>query len=308
MSLDEATRQRIRSAIESHDVVLFMKGTPEAPQCGFSARVVQILGSFVPSFGSVDVLSDPAVREGIKEYSDWPTIPQLYVRGELVGGCDIVQELHASGELAAALGVAVPEAVAPRVEISDAAAAALRDALAGAPEGHVIHLSVDARHQSSLFLAPPAPTEVVAEANGVTLALDALSASRADGASLDVMPTPQGPAFRVSLPGAPSVRTLDVTELKRRLDAGESFELLDVRTPEEREIAHIPGAVLVDEAVVERLEKLPRDTTLVFHCHHGGRSQAAAEHFLSLGFTDVWNVVGGIDAWSIEVDPGVPRY
>jgi monothiol glutaredoxin len=81
-----------------------------------------------------------------------------------------------------------------------------------------------------------------------------------------------------------------------------------VRTPEERATASIPGSTLINEMVAERLEALPKDSVLVFHCHHGGRSQAAAEHFADLGFTNVFNVIGGIDAWSQEVDAEVPRY
>jgi monothiol glutaredoxin len=99
-----------------------------------------------------------------------------------------------------------------------------------------------------------------------------------------------------------------VPELKQRLDGGERFEFIDVRTPEERATASIPGTTLINEDVARRLEALPRDSMLVFHCHHGGRSQAAAEHFAALGFTNVYNVVGGIDAWSQEIDPEVPRY
>jgi monothiol glutaredoxin len=99
MSLDDPTRERIGKIIESDRVVLFMKGQRNFPQCGFSATVVQILDSLVPDYTTVDVLSDPPVREGIKEFSSWPTIPQLYVGGEFLGGCDIVREMYASGEL-----------------------------------------------------------------------------------------------------------------------------------------------------------------------------------------------------------------
>jgi monothiol glutaredoxin len=99
MSLSEATRSKLTSLIGSDRVVLFMKGNRAAPQCGFSARVVQILDSLVPSYTTVDVLRAPDVREGIKEYSSWPTIPQLYVDGEFLGGCDIVTELYTTGEL-----------------------------------------------------------------------------------------------------------------------------------------------------------------------------------------------------------------
>lgn len=91
-------------------------------------------------------------------------------------------------------------------------------------------------------------------------------------------------------------------------ESGEPFQLLDVRTPEERETARIDGARLLDPDTARDVEQLPKDTVLVFHCHHGGRSQKAAEHFAALGFTQVFNVVGGIDAWSQDVDPSVPRY
>ena len=101
--LSEDTRQRIDAAVASDKVVLFMKGTRQAPQCGFSATVVQILDDLVPDYRTVDVLADPEIRQGIKDYSSWPTIPQLYVDGEFLGGCYIVRELAVSGELDAKL-------------------------------------------------------------------------------------------------------------------------------------------------------------------------------------------------------------
>jgi len=96
--------ERIEQEINDHSVVLFMKGTPIFPQCGFSAMVVQVLTHIGVKFKSVDVLNEPSVRDGIKQYSDWPTIPQLYVKGEFVGGCDIVREMHEAGELVELLG------------------------------------------------------------------------------------------------------------------------------------------------------------------------------------------------------------
>jgi monothiol glutaredoxin len=90
---------RIANDINSNDVVLFMKGTPVFPQCGFSAAVVQILTDLGVKFKSFDVLKDPELRQGVKEFSNWPTIPQLYVKGEFVGGCDIIREMHANNEL-----------------------------------------------------------------------------------------------------------------------------------------------------------------------------------------------------------------
>ncbi len=97
--MTDATTTRIEAEITENPVMLYMKGNPKFPQCGFSARVVQILTHLGVSYGSANVLEDPALREGIKEFSNWPTVPQLYVKGEFVGGCDIVTEMFQSGEL-----------------------------------------------------------------------------------------------------------------------------------------------------------------------------------------------------------------
>jgi len=98
--MDQQTNDIIKSEIENNDVCLFMKGTPDAPQCGFSMAVVNIFKILELNFKSVNVLENQNVREGIKVYSDWPTIPQLYVKNEFVGGCDIIKEMYENGELA----------------------------------------------------------------------------------------------------------------------------------------------------------------------------------------------------------------
>jgi monothiol glutaredoxin len=97
--MDITVQERIRQEITDTPVVLYMKGSPVFPQCGFSAAVVQILGHLGVKFKGVDVLADPQIREGIKEFSSWPTIPQLYVQGEFIGGCDIIREMYETGEL-----------------------------------------------------------------------------------------------------------------------------------------------------------------------------------------------------------------
>ena len=98
--MSDSVHDRIARDVGSNDVVLFMKGTPVFPQCGFSAAVVQILSNLGVKFKAVDVLKDPDVRQGIKDFSNWPTIPQLYVKGEFVGGCDIIREMYEAEELA----------------------------------------------------------------------------------------------------------------------------------------------------------------------------------------------------------------
>ncbi|MFM2419408.1 MAG: hypothetical protein RL385_4131 [Pseudomonadota bacterium] len=102
------TQARIQQLVSSHDVVLFMKGVPAAPQCGFSAAVVQVLGQIGVPYEAVNVLADGEIREGVKAFANWPTIPQLYVKGTFVGGCDIVREMAKSGELQSLLGVQPP--------------------------------------------------------------------------------------------------------------------------------------------------------------------------------------------------------
>lgn len=104
------------------------------------------------------------------------------------------------------------------------------------------------------------------------------------------------------------IRQISAPELRAMLDAGTTFELIDVRTPEERAIAAIEGARLLDQAYHDALIALDRDTPLIFQCHHGIRSQRAAEYFRERGFRRLYNLIGGIDAWSMSVDPSVPRY
>tara|TARA_B100000965_G_C19589504_1_gene757267 strand:+ start:709 stop:1041 length:333 start_codon:yes stop_codon:yes gene_type:complete len=97
--MDENIKEKIKGLVTNNDVCLFMKGTPEVPQCGFSLAVSNVLKHLEVKFNGINVLDDPNIRQGIKEYSDWPTIPQLYVKGEFVGGCDIVKEMFEKGEL-----------------------------------------------------------------------------------------------------------------------------------------------------------------------------------------------------------------
>src|SRR3954469_21250803 len=119
--LSDTLRSQISALVTENPVVLFMKGTRRAPQCGFSAQVVQILDQLLPEYETVDVLSSPQLRDGIKEFSEWPTIPQLFVNGEFVGGCDIVRALHESGELSQLLSKPGAPPKLPEIKISEAA-------------------------------------------------------------------------------------------------------------------------------------------------------------------------------------------
>ena len=309
MTLDTATRERIESLVENNEVMLFMKGTRDAPQCGFSAKVSQILNSLIPHYETFDVLSDQEMRDGIKEFSTWPTIPQLYVKGEFLGGCDIVQDLYANGELQSTLGVSIDSVASPSITITDAAADALKTAIEQAgSDGGELHVSIDARFVTSLAITPRTAVDVQSQSNGIVVLFDAISASRGEGLVIDFMETAHGAGFKIDNPNAPTVTDIEVATLRQWMDDNVAMELYDVRTPEERAGACIEASTLLDEEEARRLQSLPRDTLLVFHCHHGERSRNAAEHFAAMGFAKVHNVLGGIDAWSQQIDSSVARY
>jgi monothiol glutaredoxin len=309
MSLEPEVRKKIESLIASDPVVLFMKGSRSFPQCGFSAAVVQILDSMVPSYATVNVLADAAIRDGVKQYSDWPTIPQLYIRGEFVGGSDIVRQLHASGELKQKLGDLAAAPTAPTLTVTARAAEVLKGALADAGADDVIHLQIDGRFEHGLDVGPREPSSATVESNGVTVQVDAASARRANGVVIDYVKTAAGEGFKIENPNRPAaVKAIGPKDLKALLDSGELKELFDVRTVAERKTATIASARHLDDAGIAHLESLDKSTPIAFHCHHGGRSQNAAEHYLSQGFKTVYNLAGGIDAWSLQIDPSVPRY
>jgi monothiol glutaredoxin len=299
---------KIQGLIRSHDVVLFMKGNRHFPQCGFSATVVRILDGLVPKYETVNVLSDQAIRDGIKEFSQWPTIPQLYVKGEFVGGCDIVKEMHASGELHKLLGVDAPAPPpAPSVTIKEGAVKAFEDAAADAGED-VLRLEIDDGWNNDLYFGPKKQGDIEVKTSGLVVHMDAQTARRANGIVIDFVKGPRGDGFRIDNPNEPHVRGLSAKELHAMHEKGEKLELFDVRGDGERALAKIDWAQPLDRAGQEKLMALPKDTPVAFHCHHGIRSAQVARQVLGEGFSKVYNLEGGIDAWSKDVDSGVRRY
>jgi len=304
--ISDALRSRISGLVAQNPVVLFMKGTRRAPQCGFSAQVVQILDELVPEYETVDVLSSAEIRDGIKEFSQWPTIPQLFVNGEFIGGCDIVRALQESGELAQLLAKPGTPPPLPAIRITEAAMKAFQGALVDA-EGEFLHLKIDARFQNDLYFAPREAGTVELDIQGLSLFIDPASARRADGMSIDFIDGANA-GFKIENPNQPaSVKQLTPVELKELLDQGR-VTLFDVRPEHERALASLPQARALDDAGQEYLFSLDRSAPVAFLCHHGMRSQNAAEQLLSEGFRNVFNVRGGIHAWSETVDRGVPQY
>ena len=308
MSLDPALRARIESLLGANRVVLFMKGQPAMPQCGFSAKAVGALQDLGVDFAHVNVLADGEIREGIKLYGDWPTIPQLYVDGELVGGSDIILQMAGSGELSSLLGVAAPDRTPPSITITPAAVEMLKGALADAP-GAALQLGIDARFQPNFQLAPFDANAIAAESNGLRVQFDVSSARRANGITIDWVDDIRGKGLAIDNPNAPKpVQALSPMDADAKVRASEVL-LVDVRPADERAIASVklPFKTFDGNGRAE-LEALPKDTALAFLCRSGGRSQQAAEEFRALGFTNVHNVTGGINAWADDVDGTISKY
>ncbi len=308
MALEPAVKSQIETLIRNHRVMLFMKGNKAFPQCGFSATVVGILKELGVAFETANVLSDPGLRDGIKQFSDWPTIPQLYVQGEFVGGCDIVKEMYGSGELAKLLDVKVEPVEPPTIKLSDAAAAAFRDA-AEPGDTDRLRIEINAQFAVDLFFAPAKPNDLVVTANGITIHLDAGSAKRANGLFIDYVDGPEGAGFKIDNPNAPAqVKQLSARELAKMLAESDKPVLVDVRTERERNIAKIEGSLFLEGEGRAQLAQVDKATPVVFYCHHGVRSLAAADHYLKQGYTKVFNLAGGIDAWAAQVDTKLARY
>lgn len=296
MSQAASTRERIKTLLKNHRVVLFMKGHRQQPMCGFSAAAVNTLNELLPDYHTVNVLDDPEIREGIKAYGDWPTIPQLYVAGELVGGADIIRQMYGSGELHALFGVAAPDRTPPEITITDAAAKAIREGTANA-QGLALHLEIGPDHSAGFQLAPASEHDIVAHANDLDVHFDPASAQRAKGIVIDWVSTVQGEGLSLKFPGTQAVKSLTVQELQQRLVAGD-ITLVDVRPAAARaELAPLPQARILEDEGYEALAALPKDTALAFICMRGVSSQGAAERFAAHGFSNVYNVEGGMLAW-----------
>jgi len=308
MTLEPQLKQKIDQLVGQDPVVLFMKGTRSFPQCGFSASVVNILNTLIPKFATVNVLADPDVRGAMKEYSDWPTFPQLFIKGEFVGGADIVRQMFETGDLEKKLGDLVTPAKVPTLTVTPAAAKELSEALKEGSPGDVIHLTITPAWEHQLDIGAKEASHVTIETGGITVQLDRASAARASGVSVDFVEDATGAGFKIDNPNRPPmVREIGPKDLKGLLDSGKVKHLYDVRTAKEQAIATL-GAKLLDDSTMKEIEALPKETPIAFYCHTGNRSRGAAEHFVKQGFKTVYNLAGGIEAWSKDVDPSIQRY
>lgn len=310
MAISNETREKIEQYLHENEIVLFMKGNRRQPKCGFSASVVRALEHLGVDYKDVDVLADALLRDGIKEFGNWPTIPQLYYKKELIGGADIVREMMAKGELEKLFGVVVPEILTPSIDVAPEALKEIKMLLEQMDHPPFVRIQVlDRARAHEVYPDQPVDGDFHIALEGVTFLMDKISAQWGTGIRINLVEVGGEKRFIVQNPNSPAeVRPLSVLQLKAWLDAQLPLKLYDVRTEKERGLAFIDGSILYDDSVALRAEMLPKNTLLVFHCHHGGRSQRAAELFIKKGFTNVYNLVGGIDAWSIQIDPKIPRY
>lgn len=241
---DLPLKQRVQSYIDSSTVLLFVKGTPMQPMCGFSAQVMGVFDRIGAPYATFNVLADPVIRQGMKSFSQWPTFPQIYVGGEFLGGCDITLEMYQNGELMEA----IQEALTTR----------------GGP----------GPFHTEEAEAPAAPTKT----------LDVPEAAKASGE------------------GSSDVNLLSVR--KASLLGLENFVLVDVREQQEWDAGHINGATLVPMSeLAARVDEIPMDGKVLFYCRSGRRSYNAAEFLISKGHRHVYNLEGGIQAWTAEIGP-----
>ena len=306
MSLNPATQTKIENYLDSNKVVLFMKGTPDSPQCGFSSKTVGMVRSLVDDFEAINVLADQEVREGIKAYANWPTIPQLYIDKELVGGCDIVTEMFNSGELHEMLGMAKPDRTPAEITITDKAAEAIRSSMEQQPPGMGLFMTIDGQWQHQFALQPVDEHAIKTESNGIEIYMDVGSNQKARGLNLDWVESFQGAGLSIDNPNAPKpVNQMSVTDLKKLMDDKAEYVLIDVRPASERAIAVLPDDEQYDES---RISSLAKDTKVIMYCRTGNRSNQAAEYLRNQGYSDVSNLAGGTNAWSELIDSSIKKY
>lgn len=297
MSLDPAVREKIETQIASHRVVLYMKGTPKMPQCGFSAKTAGILDQLLEGdYASYNVLEDESIREGIKVYGDWPTIPQLYVDGELVGGNDIIGEMFNAGELHEMFGLEKPDRTPPEITITDKATEKIREFLEAYPGNH-LHFTIDSGWDAQFQVGPKEGSEIETESNGITVLMDLASAQRAKGATIDWVETVQGEGLKLDLPGAPApVKQMTPAELQERMNSGERLLVIDTRSETDRTENPLDFARPLDAELMAELKDGDPNQPLVFVCNIGQTSQQYADHYRKQGYTQVYNLEGGAQA------------
>jgi monothiol glutaredoxin len=253
------------------------------------------------------VLADQEIREGIKAYGDWPTIPQLYIDGELVGGSDIVLQMAASGELSSVLGLAAPDRTPPSITVTPAAVEMLKGALADAP-GAALQLSIDAGFQPNFQLAPHDEGAIAAESNGLRVQFDLASARRANGITIDWVDDIRGKGLAIDNPNAPKpvqeISVRDADDLVRPATSPWWTCARPTSAPSPPWACRSRPSTATAAPRWKPCPRTPRWPSCATTVAAARRPPSSS----ALGFTKVFNVTGGINAWSEDVDNGVPKY
>jgi len=298
--MNDQTTQRIEQMLDENPVFLFMKGNPQTPMCGFSSNTVKILKDLIgDGFSSFNVLEDPDIREGIKTYGQWPTIPQLYVNKELVGGNDIISEMFNTGELHELLNLTQPDRTPPKISITDDALNHIKEGLKDMGE-HQLFLSVDDEYNTRFSLEMPKGYEVIADVGDLKVFMDIGTAKRSNGVEISWVDELQGSGLRIKNPNEPpAVQDLSVSELQDWfVSEVENPHIFDVRSADQIADGTVDHAVRLDKTAIESIEEMDKQTPLIFVCQVGQSSMSAAEFFRKKGFTKVFNLTGGYNAWN----------
>ena len=303
--MDSQLKEKLQGLVDSHKVVLFMKGNRNQPQCGFSARVVGILEELEIDYQTYDVFSDPDIRSGMKDFTNWPTFPQLYIDQEFVGGCDIVTEMSQSGELAGQLGVELEDVPLPQISCSAEMIEILNQSVS--QYGGGVQLSISKQFQYDLGVGPKQAGQYEVVVQGIPFYFSRSTAKRANGISLDYQNGANGGVI-IENPNEPKVKDLSVEELAQWVKDGKEVKVYDVRPDSEREIAKLAFAEQFTPETQQQMLSLAKDTPIVFQCRTGGRSLQAGKHFTLQGYTNIYNLVGGINAWAQKIDPSITVY
>ncbi|MFK8012254.1 MAG: Grx4 family monothiol glutaredoxin [Marinicellaceae bacterium] len=296
--MNQETRQTIENLVNNNNCVLFMKGNPKQPQCGFSSNTVKILHDLVgDDFAYCNVLENQDIREGIKEYGNWPTIPQLYINKELVGGNDIITEMFNTGELQTLLDLPQPERKSATVTITPKAK---ENILSGIENigSNVLMLSIDSQFNTRFSIEEPKGYEIVSEIDEIKIYMDIGTAKRADGIEIDWVEDLNGAGLVIKNPNEPKpVNQISKQDLQKGIENESLTNIYDVRSENEFLQRSIPGSKRLDKNNMQIIEEMPKDTALVFVCNVGNSSQGACEFYRKKGYTNVNNLVGGISDW-----------
>lgn len=296
--MKEQTKQAIETLVQNNTCVLFMKGNPTHPQCGFSSNTVGILKELVgEDFTYCNVLEDNEMREGIKEYGNWPTIPQLYINNELVGGNDIVTEMFNTGELQSMLNLPQPSREPAKINISDKA---VENILKGTENMglNVLMLSIDGQFTTRFSIEEPKGYEVVTVCGDIKIYMDVGTAKRAEGIEINWVEDLQGAGLVIKNPNEPqAVIQIAKQELSKGIKEGRYNHIYDTRTEQQYNAQAIPGSKRLDKENMKQIEGLEKNIPLVFVCEVGNTSQGACEFYRKKGYSQVNNLVGGVAGW-----------